>query len=234
MQVEIWSDVVCPWCYIGKRRFESALASFPEREHVEVVWRSFELDPDAPRHSPETLNELLAHKMGAPVERVAAAQERLTALAADEGLDYHLDRAQHGNTFDAHRLIHLAAEHGRQGEMKEQLMHAYFTEGKAIGEPDALVEVGSSVGLDPHELRSTLDNEAYADAVRADERRAAQLGISGVPFFVFDGRYAVSGAQPTDVFRSVLQRAWAESKQPLTLVGEGDEAGTCEGDECAI
>ena len=233
MQVEIWSDVVCPWCYIGKRRFEAALASFPEREQVEVIWRSFELDPDAPRRSPETLNELLAHKMRAPVERVAAAQARLTALAADEGLDYHLDRAQHGNTFDAHRLIHLAAEHGRQGEMKEQLMHAYFSDGKAIGEPDTLVEVGSSVGLDAEEVRGALDSGAYADAVRADERRAAQLGISGVPFFVFDGRYAVSGAQPTDVFRSVLQRVWAESK-PLTLVGDDDNVGLCEGDECAI
>lgn len=236
MQVEIWSDVVCPWCYIGKRRFEAALADFPHRDSVEVTWRSFELDPDAPRRSTETLNELLAHKMHAPVERIAANQRRLTAMAAEEGLDYHLDRAQHGNTFDAHRLIHLAAEHGQQDAMKERLMRAYFTEGQPIGDRDTLVEIGASLlGLDPRDVRSTLESDTYTDEVRADERRAAQLGITGVPFFVFDGRYAVSGAQPTDLFRQVLDRAWAESA-PLTLVSsdDSDAASVCDGDQCAI
>lgn len=235
MQVEIWSDVVCPWCYVGKRRFEAALAAFPHRDDVEVVWRSFELDPDAPRRSPEPLNELLAHKMHAPVERIAASQQRLTALAAEEGLEYHLDRAQHGNTFDAHRLIHLAAKHRLQDVVKERLMRAYFTDGLPIGEPDTLAEIAVAVGLDAQEVRSMLDGDAYADDVRTDERRAAMLGITGVPFFVFDSRYAVSGAQPADLFRTALDRAWAESA-PLTLVAGDDDgaAAACEGDECAI
>ncbi len=234
MQVDIWSDVVCPWCYIGKRRFEAALADFPYRERVQVVWHSFELDPHAPDRSPESLDELLARKMGAPVDQIVASQQRLTALAAAEGLDYHLDRAQHGNTFDAHRLIHLAAEHGQQEAMEEHLMRAYFTDGLPIGDLDTLIGIGTSMGLDAAEIRTALNGDAYAHAVRADERRAAQLGITGVPFFVFDGRFGVSGAQPSEVFSSVLERAWTESAQPLTLAGDNGGDRACETDECSI
>ncbi len=233
MKIEIWSDVVCPWCYLGKRRLEHALEQFSYQDDVEVVWRSFELDPTAPRRIDETLDEMLAQKMGTSAERARAGHARLTALGAEEGLDYAFDKAQHVNTFDAHRLIHLAAQHGLQGEMKERLMHAYFTEGLPIGDPETLVTLAAEVGLDADEARSMLDGNAYAEDVRGDERRAAMLGISGVPFFVFDEKYGVSGAQPTDLFREVLEKAWAES-HPLTLVPTGDAADTCDGDSCAI
>lgn len=209
MNVEIWSDIVCPWCYIGKRRFEAALARFPHRDEVAVTWRSFELDPDAPPRSSGTLDELLARKYGQTVEQAAAGHARLTALAAAEGLDYHFDRAQHGNTFDAHRLLHLAAAHDRQDAMKERLMRAYFTEGVPISDPGALVQLAAEIGLDKDEARAALAGDAYAEAVRADERRAAGFGIHGVPFVAIDETYGVSGAQAADVFLATMEKAWA-------------------------
>ncbi len=233
MKVEIWSDVVCPWCYIGKRRFEAALSRFAHRDDVEIVWRSFELDPNAPRRSPGTLNELLARKMGVTVAQAAAAQAQLTALAAKDGLEYHFDRAQTGNTFDAHRLTHLAAEHGLQDAVEEHLMRAYFTEGRPIGDGDTLVELVSSAGIDAEQARAVLASGAYSADVRADEQRATAFGIRGVPFMVVDEAYGVSGAQPAEVFLDVLEQAWAAS-HPLMMVGGTGDAGTCEGDTCAV
>jgi len=233
MNVEIWSDVVCPWCYIGKRRFEAALAQFAHRDEVQVTWRSFELDPGAPRRYPGTLADLLARKMRATPAQAAAANERLTGLAAEEGLSYHLDGAQPGNTFDAHRLIHVAATHGRQDAVKEALLHAYFVDGKAIGEPDTLVEIVSSAGIDADEAREVLASDAYAAEVRADERRAAGFGITGVPFVVVDEKYGVSGAQPAAVFREMLDQAWAASR-PLSMVGSAAGGESCDGDSCAV
>jgi len=209
MNVEIWSDIVCPWCYIGKRRFEAALARFAHRDKVEVVWRSFELDPTAPLRSPGTLNDLLARKYGQSVEQAAANHARLTALAAEEGLEYHFDRAQHGNTFDAHRLTHLAAAYGLQDVVEERLMHAYLTEGLAIGDAETLARIAAEAGMDAHEARGVLAGDQYAEAVRADEQRAAGFGIRGVPFVVIDEAYGVSGAQPAEVFLDTLERAWA-------------------------
>lgn len=231
MKVEIWSDIVCPWCYIGKRRFENALARFAHHDEVEVEWRSFELDPGSPRQSTGSPVERLARKYGMTTERAAAANRQLTALAAEEGLEYHLDRTQHGNTFDAHRLLHLAARQGRQDALKERLMRAYFTNGLPVGDPETLIALASEAGLDAGEACAVLEGTAYADAVRADERRAAAYGISGVPFFVIDETYGVSGAQPADVLLEVLEKAWTES-HPLTIVGAGSAA--CEGDACAI
>jgi len=235
MQVEIWSDVVCPWCYIGKRRFESALADFKHRAQIEVVWKSFELDPKAPRTSEDTLNQMLAKKYGMSVEKAVAANERVTSLAAQEGLDYHLDLAHPGNTFDAHRLIHLAASHGLQGEMKERLMHAYFTEGQPVSDAETLVKLGVEVGLDIDEARAVLASAEYADEVKADEQEARTLGISGVPFFVIDQKYGISGAQPTELFQQTLAQVWTES-HPLIQVSSASsvEAGSCEGDSCAL
>jgi predicted DsbA family dithiol-disulfide isomerase len=235
MQVEIWSDVVCPWCYIGKRRFESALADFKHRAQIEVVWKSFELDPKAPRTSEDTLNQILAKKYGMSVEKAAAANERVTSLAAQEGLDYHLDLAHPGNTFDAHRLIHLAASHGLQGEMKERLMHAYFTEGQPVSDTETLVKLGVEVGLDIDEARAVLASAEYADEVKADEQEARTLGISGVPFFVIDQKYGISGAQPTELFQQTLAQVWTES-HPLIQVSSASsaEVGNCEGDSCEI
>ena len=216
MTVEIWSDVVCPWCYIGKRRFEHALEQFAHGDQVAVVWRSFELDPHAPSVTPGRLDDMLAQKMGVSRERAAAMNAQVTALAAEEGLDYRLDQARHSNTFDAHRLIHLADEHGVQGAAKERLLHAYFSEGKAIGDTETLVALGVELGLNADDVRAALGGDAFASAVRADEQRAQMLGITGVPFFVLDGKYGVSGAQPTQTFLKALTQAWSEA-QPQAM-----------------
>jgi predicted DsbA family dithiol-disulfide isomerase len=211
MKVEIWSDIACPWCYVGKRRFESAIRQFEHADDVEVVWRSFELDPNAPRSHAESPDEILAKKYGMPVERARAMNERMTGEAAKEGLDFHLDRVRMGNTFDAHRLVHLAAESGRAEAMKERLMRAYFTEGEAVAEPDTLIRLGTEVGLDPDRVREVVASDAYASDVRADEQRARTFGISGVPFFAIDERYGVSGAQTPDVLLGALRQAYEET-----------------------
>ena len=218
MKVEIWSDIACPWCYVGKRRFETALREFEHADAVEVVWRSFELDPGAPRVHAESQNELLARKYGLPAERVRAMNEHLTGEARKEGLDFHLERVRVGNTFDAHRLVHLAAESGRAAQMKERLMRAYFTEGATVGEPDTLRTLAAEMGLDPQRVDGVLASDAYAADVRADEARARALGISGVPFFALDERYGVSGAQPAEVLLGALRQAY-EERDPTRAEG---------------
>lgn len=237
MNVEIWSDVVCPWCYIGKRRLEQALAQFPQRNAVNIRWRSFELDPDAPERVEGTLDERLAQKYRTTKQQAAQMNARVSGIAAADGLDYHLDQAKPSNTFNAHRLLHLALKRGVQGDLKERLLRAYFTEGQPIGDRDTLVRLATEAGLDADEARATLAGDDYAEDVRADEERAASFGITGVPFVVIDERYGVSGAQPTEVFLNALRTAWAAS-QPLTIVGADAESdsdtGACEGDSCAI
>jgi predicted DsbA family dithiol-disulfide isomerase len=205
LTVEVWSDVVCPWCYVGKRRLELALAQF-ERP-VEVTWRSFELDPSAPRERELPAAEHLAAKYGMSVEQAQASQAQLTELAAAEGLEYHLDRTRGGNSFDAHRMIHLAAAHGRQDAAKERLMRAYFTESEPIGDPDTLVRLMAEIGIDSDEARAVLEGDAYTDAVRADEQLAYRIGIQGVPFFVLNRRYGVSGAHPPEALLEALRRS---------------------------
>jgi len=207
LTVEIWSDIVCPWCYIGKRRFEAALAEFPH--DVEYTWRSFELDPVAPRVRQDSAAEHLASKYGMSVEQAEASHQQMTALAAQEGLEYHFESAKGGNSFDAHRLMHLAGAHGKQDMAKERLMRAYFTEGVAIGDRDALVAVAADIGLDPDAARAVLDGDDYADAVRADEVLAQRIGIQGVPFFVLNRRYGVSGAQKPEILVQALEQACA-------------------------
>jgi predicted DsbA family dithiol-disulfide isomerase len=235
VKVEIWSDIVCPWCYVGKRRFERALERFPHRDEVEVVWRSFELDPHAPARQPGTSVERLAKKYGMSLAQARASNERLAAAGAELGLVLDFDRTQSGNTFDAHRLLHLAAERGVQDAVKERLLRAYFSEGEPIGDPDALVRLVSEAGLDADEARAVLQGDAYSQEVGADEEQAAAFGITGVPFFVLDRRYGVSGAQAPEVLLGALQQAWADAHpiQVLTPVG-GGEAAACEGDSCAI
>jgi predicted DsbA family dithiol-disulfide isomerase len=204
LTVEIWSDVVCPWCYIGKRRFEAAVDQFDGE--VEVVWRSFELDPGAPAVREHTATEHLSAKYGMSVEQAQASHAKMTDLAAQEGLEYHFERARGGNSFDAHRLIHLAAAHGKQAEAQERVMRGYFTEGLPIGDRDALIALGDELGLD---ARAALESDEYAEAVREDEMLAQRIGIQGVPFFVLDRRYGVSGAQPADVLVQALEKACA-------------------------
>lgn len=232
MRIDVWSDVVCPFCYLGKRRLESALSDFPHRDEVEVVWHSFELDPNATTSS-EPLVELLSRKYQMSVADAQANQDRLTAQAAAEGLEFHLDQAQHGNTFDAHRLIHLAADRGVQDAVKERFLRGYFTERLAISDHDTLVRLAVEVGLDEAEVRTVLDTEAYADAVRADESQARAYGISGVPFFVLDGKYGISGAQPMDVFADAIAQAWNESHPAPTLTKVGAAGETCDDQSCA-
>src|SRR4051794_10923601 len=182
MHVEIWSDIACPWCYVGKRRFEAALAAFEHRGDVEVTWRSFELDPHAPRERGGDRTEHLAAKYGTTVEQAQAMHDRMTEVAAGEGLDFRFDLARGGNTFDGHRLLHLAAEHGLQDALKERLMRAQFTEGEPTGDPGALERLAVQTGLPPDEVRDVLGSDRFAAEVREDERTAAALGVRGVPF----------------------------------------------------
>ena len=237
MKVEIWSDVICPWCAIGKRRFERALSQFEHADQVEIELRSFELDPSAPRRREGQLVDLLATKYGMPREQAVASQARLTEMAEIEGLEFHFDRAQTGNTFDAHRLLHLATELGRQAELAERLFIAYFRDGQAIGEPEVLRAVGVAAGLDPGRVDEVLGSDAFAADVRADEDEARALGVSGVPFFVIDRRYGVSGAQAPDLLLELLEKAWEESTA-LTMVAPeptssaGADGAACEDDAC--
>jgi predicted DsbA family dithiol-disulfide isomerase len=232
MRVEVWSDVVCPWCYIGKRNLEAALAGFEHADDVEVVWRSFELDPGAPTRREGPYVERLARKYRTTVDEAQAMIDRMTAAGAAVGLDLRFDIAQPGSTFDAHRLLHLAAERGLQGDLKERLLRATFTEGEPIGEHDALVRLAADVGLDAGEVRVVLASDAHADAVRAEEAEAATLDIAGVPFFVVDRAFGISGAHPPEALRRILAKAWARSHPPALVVGDGGAAPACEGDAC--
>jgi predicted DsbA family dithiol-disulfide isomerase len=236
VKVEIWSDVVCPWCYVGKRHFEDALSRFRHADQVEVEWRSFELDPDSPTRVGLSMNRILQRKYGMTEDQADAANERMTALAARVGLEYHLDDVQAGNTFDAHRLIHLAAGRGLGDAMEERLFAAYFTEGLSVGDYPTMVKLAVEVGLDPEAVETTLRGDEFATEVRHDEAKASSLGVSGVPFFVIDGAYGVSGAQPADVLLGALEWAWSESQHSTMISGPGASAGgqACTDGTCAI
>ena len=235
MQVEIWSDVVCPWCAIGKARFEQALAGFPHREDVEVRWRSFELDAAAPPTTDGAYVERLAAKYGTSTAEAQSMIDRMTAQASGEGLTFRFDRARPGNTFDAHRLLHLAADRGVQHQLKDRLLSGYLSEGAAIGESPTLQRLAAEAGLDHGEVADVLAGEAYAEAVRADEEQATAFGIRGVPFFVFDRRLGVSGAQPAEVLGHALGEAWSTALR-LTTVNDhsGHNAATCADGSCAV
>jgi predicted DsbA family dithiol-disulfide isomerase len=214
LKIEIWSDVVCPWCYIGKRRLERALARF---EHaVDTRWRSFELDPHAPPVRSGDYATRLARKYGTTMERARAAIDRMTATGAAEGLTLRFDVAQPGNTFDAHRLLQLAGARGLQGALEERLFRATFSEGEAIGDPTTLARLAIDAGLDPSDVRSVLESDRYGAEVRGDEREAREREITGVPFFLLDERYPVPGAQDPDLLLRVLQRAWERRGDAVT------------------
>jgi predicted DsbA family dithiol-disulfide isomerase len=232
MNIEIFSDVVCPWCAIGKRRFEAALDEFAHADEVDVVWRAFELDPGAPEVADGDTASHLAAKYGMSRDQAAASLEQVRATAASVGLDFRFDRTKRANTFDAHRLLHYAHEVGLQGALKERLLTAYFTEGAAVGDRATLVALGEEVGLDPAKTAEVLDDDRYAADVRADEADARNLGISGVPFFVVDRHYGISGAQSPEAILEVLEAAWSEA-HPL-LVTSGDPDASCDGESCAI
>lgn len=209
--VEIASDVICPWCYIGKRRFEMALANFAHKESVNVIWRSFELDPKSPPQYPDTLEQMLARKYGVSPQEAAAMNARVTALAKEIGLDYRLSDARPGNTFDAHRLLHFAAARQLGDAATERIMHAYFSESLAVGDRAALARLAPEFGISASDALAMLESDTYSNEVREDEARAAQFGITGVPFFVIDEKVGISGAQAVEAFADALQKAWADS-----------------------
>jgi predicted DsbA family dithiol-disulfide isomerase len=224
VHVEIWSDIACPWCYVGKRRFAAALAGFEHRDAVRVTWRSFELDPGAPRVRPHDGATHLAQKYGTSREQALAMQERMTGVAAEEGLAFRFDLARGGNTFDAHRLLHLAAAYDVQDALTERLMGAYLEEGVAIGDPAALAPAAIEAGLPADEVRDVLATDRFAAEVREDERTAASLGITAVPYFVVDRRIGAAGAQPAPVLAELLRRAWADRPE-IPVVAAGDACG---------
>jgi predicted DsbA family dithiol-disulfide isomerase len=213
MDIEIWSDIACPWCYVGKRRFEAALAAFEHRDEVAVTWRSFELDPAAPAQRPVDSATHLAQKYGMSRDEALARQRSLAETAAADGLEMRADLARGGNTFDAHRLVQLAKAHDVQDAMKERLMRAYHTEGEAIGDPDTLARMALEVGLPEEEVRDVLATDRYASDVRDDERTAMELGINAVPFFVVDRRLGAAGAHPAEALGELLRRGW-EARVP--------------------
>ncbi|MEM9694400.1 MAG: DsbA family oxidoreductase [Myxococcota bacterium] len=232
LALDIWSDIACPWCWVGKRRLEAALADFPHRDWVDVRWRAFELDPMAPPVHPADLDFVarLAGKYGTDRAGAQGMIDRMTRVAAGEGLTMRFDRIRPGNTFDAHRLLHLGAHEGCQTELKERLFCAYLEEGRAIGDRAVLHELGIEAGLEPGEVEAVLESDRFADDVRREERTGQQLGMTKMPFFVAARTYGVSGAQPAKVLRTVLDQGWGD----VARVGiEELEAGaSCGVDGC--
>jgi len=227
LRIDIWSDIACPWCYVGKRHLDQALARFEHAGHVDIVWRAFELDPSAPRERERTgsYSERLAKKYCTTVREAQVRIDRMIDIARADGLVFDFDRIRPGNTFDAHRLLHLAHERGVQDALKERLLRAYMSEGEPIGSPEALLRLASEAGLDPDVVRATLGSDDYAREVRQDETEAHEIGVEGVPFFVLDGRYAVSGAQPVELLLQAIEKAWSEIEAKPVALDEGAACG---------
>ncbi|WP_222840625.1 DsbA family oxidoreductase [Hymenobacter puniceus] len=218
--VEIWSDIACPFCYIGKRRLENALANFPHRDAIEVQWRSFELDTEANPQPGEGMYKRLAAKYGNTEQWARQMSANMTEMAAGEGLAFDFDHLVPANTLRAHRLVHLAQQHGRQDAAKERLFKAYLEEGRDINDVATLQQLAADLQLPAEEVTQVLLSEAFTQEVRHDEYQARQIGVRGVPYFVFDNKYAVSGAQPTALFEEVLAKVWEEAHpQPVELAG---------------
>ncbi len=233
LSVDVWSDIACPWCYIGKRRLEAALRGFPRAGDVVTTWHAFELDPSAPavRDAQPGYAARLAKKYGTSEPQAQGMIDRMVRIAAGEGLPFDFERVRPGNTFKAHRLLHLAKLRGLQDPLKERLLRGYLSEGEPIGDDAALLRLATDVGLDPDEVQSVLSTDLYADEVRADQSQARALGVDGVPFFVIGNRYAVAGAQPEALLLQALTRAWDELPEaPERLDGDG---AVCGPDGCA-
>jgi protein disulfide-isomerase len=233
MKVEIWSDIMCPFCYIGKRRFETAMAQFPDAAAVEVEWHSFQLDPTINSDHGDNLYEYLSKRKGIPYEQAVAMNNQVSAQASTLGLTYNLDKAVVANSFDAHRLIQLAKQHQLGDAAEERLFKAYFTEGKDFSDPATLVELGKEIGLEEAALQELVASQSFAGEVRKDIAEAAALGIQGVPFFVFDRKYGVSGAQASETFLEVLNKTvaeWKTENAPALEIIDGQVCkpdGTC-------
>ncbi len=230
IKVEIWSDVVCPFCYIGKRRFEQALEKFGNSENVEIEWRSFQLDPEVKPVPGMTINEYLAKRKGVSVAEGKQMNDYMAQMAKEVGLHYDFDKAVITNTTNAHQLTHLAKKHGLQDKAEERFFAAYYTEGKDLNDPEVLVSLGQEIGLPIAEIRETLQNDTYKEAVQQDQYEAAQVGVRGVPFFVFNNKYAVSGAQPAEVFLNTLEHVRKETEKADPEVNSAQDANACEVD----
>lgn len=235
LKIEIWSDVMCPFCYIGKRKLEGALDQFPHKDKVEIEWKSFQLDPNTQSIPGKTTGDYLAERYGRDKQWADEMQENVSNQAKAEGLEYHFDKAIIANSFDAHRLSHLAKKYHKGNELEEIIFKAYFTEGKDVANHETLVELGLQVGLDETEIRNMLASDEFADAVRSDIAEAQQIGVRGVPFFVMDRKYAVSGAQPVENFIQTLEKTWEtwSGKSQFEEIESADGAvcspdGTCE------
>tara|TARA_B100000508_G_scaffold141097_1_gene147076 strand:+ start:185171 stop:185806 length:636 start_codon:yes stop_codon:yes gene_type:complete len=210
MKVEIWSDVMCPFCYIGKRRFEKAMNSLGIEEDVEVIYRSFLLDPDLETDSSKSVTQHLAQKKGVSVEEAQKMNDYVTGMAAEEGLSYKMDQAVVANSRNAHRLLHYAKSKEKQVEFKELLLKSYFEEGKNIDDLDTLKSIGNAIGLDQNEIEQVYTTSMFTEDVVRDIQKAKQIGVQGVPFFVMNEKFALSGAQPTDTFKQALQKVRTE------------------------
>jgi len=216
IKIDVWSDIACPWCYIGKRNLENGLAATAADDDapvVEIEYHSFELSPDTPEDFDGGEVDYLSQHKGISPESAREMLDRVTGVAADAGLAYRFDILKHTNTVKAHELLHFAKENGKQLELAEVLMSAYFLEGKHVGRDDDLVALAVEVGLDEAEARDALASQRYRAAVRADQEQARQFGITGVPFFVIDGKYGVSGAQPVEAFTQIARQVWGERRE---------------------
>ncbi|MGE8206710.1 DsbA family oxidoreductase [Heyndrickxia sp. NPDC080065] len=237
MKIEVWSDYVCPFCYIGKRRLEEALSQFPEKDKVEVVFRSFELDPNSKKDINLNIHEVLAKKYGMSVEQAKQMNENVGKQAEEVGLTYHFDTMVPTNTFDAHRLAKYAEDNGKSAEMSERLLKAYFTDSKKISDSETLADLAAEIGLNREDAISVLKGSDYSDSVRSDEEEARQIGVSGVPFFVINEKYAISGAQPTEAFSNALNMVWEEEKgkTPLKMINPKESKSEyCTDEGCVI
>ena len=212
MEIEVWSDVVCPWCYVGSRNLTEALRRFPHAPQVEVRWRSFELDPRAPTERSGSYVERLSRKYGVPTGEARARLSRIIQAGADSGIDFRFDDARLGNTFDAHRLLHLARSEGRQEALKDRLFAAAFTEGRRIGDRETLIALAVEAGIPEAAARRVLESEEHVDDVRSDEAEALELGVDGVPFFLVDRRFMIPGAQAPETVLAILERAWRKAQ----------------------
>ncbi len=235
MKIEIWSDVMCPFCYIGKRNFEKALTQFAEKEKIEIVWKSFQLDSSVPDIANESYEEYLVKRKGLSAEQVKGMLQNVTQMAREAGLDYHFDRSVMVNSLKAHRLIQFAKTRKLGDEAEERLFHAFFTEGKSIADIDTLTQLGVEIGLDATELQAAFTDEQYAYQVNQDIQEARQIGVNGVPFFVFNRKYAISGAQPPQAFLETLRKSFDEwqklNPQPKLNIQQGNSCsidGVCE------
>ena len=228
LRVEIWSDVVCPFCYIGKRKFEKAFAQFPYKDKVQLIWKSFQLAPELQTQPDKNIHQFLSEHKGIGLAQAKAMNDHVTQLAKEVGLIYNFDQSVVANTFNAHRFIHFAKLNDKQNEAEEILFRSYFTDGKNLDDYSILIELGAEIGLDTVELKIALKNGTHANDVRADIYEAQQVGIRGVPFFLFNGKYAVSGAQEPQTFLKALEKAVEEWKtqNPEALSG-GTDGQSC-------